>query len=262
MSDGVSRRGLFQLGLRRAAPSVDVAAAKRRVRERWEPAAGPLLRAIEPLAGTVCDAAFVQPGRLVLDAGAGDGNVALEAARRGAKVCAVDLSPAQVQRGAARSAAAVAPVDWSSGDLEALPYDDDTFDAVVSVLAVALTPRPRRTCRELLRVLKVGGTLALAVPTRGSLAAVAMDLAGDTPRWGRAEDARAYLEPLWVDTRDHALRLGFESLSATWEAFARPFGIPPSQRGAFEDEVAERSPGAGAIGVRDHWLVATARRAA
>ena len=56
----------------------------------------------------------------------------------------------------------------------------------------------------------------LAVPTRAALAGVAMRLAGDEPRWGRAEDALAHLDPLQADTRDHAIRLGFESMSAAW----------------------------------------------
>ena len=91
---------------------------------------------------------------------------------------------------------------------------------------------------------------------------MAMRLAGEEPRWGAAEDARAYLEPLWVDTRDHALRLGFESMDAAWEAFAGPFAIPAAALPAFEAEVADRSPGGGEIGIRDHWLLATARRPA
>jgi SAM-dependent methyltransferase len=259
VDEGYSRRGLFQFGIRRVSPTVDAVAARRRARERWDPGAPALLRALAPLAGAVCDAAYVHAGRFVLDAAAGDGNVALEAARRGASVCAVDLSPAQVQRGAERTAAAVAPVDWAAADLEALPYEDETFDAALSVLGVALAPRPRRTCRELLRVLKTGGTLALAVPTRESLASVAMRLAGDTVRWGTSEEARAVLDPLWVDTRDQAIRLGFESMDELWDAFAPPFGIPDSAREAFEAEVAERSPGAGSIGIRDHWLLVTVR---
>ena len=75
---------------------MDAVAARRRARERWDPGAPALLRAIEPLAGAVCDAGRVFGGRTVLDAGAGDGNVALEAARRGASVRAVDLSAEQV----------------------------------------------------------------------------------------------------------------------------------------------------------------------
>ena len=117
---------------------------------------------------------------------------------------------------------------------------------MLSVLAVALTPRPRRTCRELVRVLKVGGTLALAVPTR---ARARRDRDGAwparTPRWGAAEDARAYLEPLWVDTRDHPLRLGFESMDAAVGGVRRAVRDARRRRGAaFEAEVAERSPGA------------------
>jgi SAM-dependent methyltransferase len=259
VSEEYSRRGLFQFGIRRVSPTVDAVAARRRARERWDPGAPELLRALAPLAGAACDAGHVAPGRFVLDAAAGDGNVALEAARRGASVCAVDLSPEQVARGAERTAAAVAPVDWAAADLETLPYEDETFDTVISVLGIALAPRPRRACRELLRVLKTGGTLVLAVPTRGSLASVAMQLAGDSVRWGTAEEARAVLDPLWVDTRDQAIRLGFASMGELWGAFAAPFGMPDGARAAFEAEAAERSPGAGAIGIRDHWLLAMAQ---
>jgi SAM-dependent methyltransferase len=133
---------------------------------------------------------------------------------------------------------------------------------VLSVLGVALAPRPRRTCRELLRVLRPDGLLVLAVPTRAALAATAIRIAGETPRWGSAEDALTYLAAAEVETRDHPLRLGFESMDAAWEAFAGPFGMPDGARVAFEAEVADRSPAAGPIGLRDHWLIVTARHVA
>ena len=279
MSEDVSRRGLFRLGLRRAAPSVDAAAAKAKVRARWERGAPELLRGLEPLADTVCDVAAVARGERVLDAGAGDGNVALAAARRGAQVSACDLAPGQVERGrarcadaaaAARSAGAAAPgrpvadVTWETGDVEDLRYADGTFDAVLSVLGVALAPRPRRTCRELLRVLRPGGMLVLAVPTRDALAGRSLELAGERLRWGRAENALAFLEAaepgVDAETREHGFRLAFPSLAAAWGAYAEPFGLAAGAREAFDAIVADRSPGPGAVGVRDHWLLVMARR--
>ena len=206
----------------------------------------------------------MRPGQRVLDAGAGDGNVALEAARRGAEVRACDLAPGQVERGRARCARAVVEVAWETADIEALPYADAYFDAVLSVLGVALAPRPRRSCRELLRVLRPGGMLVLAVPTGGALAGRSLELAGPRPRWARDVEALAHLEAAGEtpesETREHAFRIAFGSLAAAWDAHAGPFGLPDDAREAFEETVAERSPGGGEIGLRDRWLLVMARR--
>ena len=158
-------------------------------------------------------------------------------------------------------------LDLSVGEhteLDALPYGDQSAHAIVSVLGVALAPRPKRAGRELLRVLAPGGLLALAAPLPRSLVArtlLAAAYDGPSPLlWGDEETARARLVGAEVESRARAIRLGFESLDAAWEAVAVPFGVPASARDGYEEMLATHSPGAGALSMQDHWQLVLARR--
>jgi SAM-dependent methyltransferase len=254
----VSRRDLLRGRFGRPAsppPSTGVRPAT-----PWAP--GPLLRALEPLAATVCDVAALRPGEVVLDVGTGDGNVAMEAVGRGAVLEACDPSPAMLAAARARAGDVIA---FQAAGAEALPYGDESFDVVLSVLGAALAPQPRRTGRELLRVLRPGGRLVVAAPAPRSLLARAHRMAGadealSPARWSREEDVATFLAAAETELRAHPLRLTFASLDAAWEACAGPFGIPAARRDAFEVHVAERSPGAGAIGMQDPWQLVVARK--
>jgi SAM-dependent methyltransferase len=148
--------------------------------------------------------------------------------------------------------------------LDALPHEDESAEAIVSVLGVALAPRPNRAGRELMRVLRPGGLLALAVPLPRSLVARTLLAAGyDGPSpllWGDDETAARRLRGAEVESRPHALRIRFESLDAAWEAVAVPFGVPASARGRYEEMLATHSPGPGALSMQDNWRILLARR--
>jgi SAM-dependent methyltransferase len=125
------------------------------------------------------DAAGVASGSRVLDMGTGPGIVAAEAARRGAKVSAVDADPHMAET-AARN---VPEADVQVAVLPALPYEDETFDAVVGNFVINHVGEPAVALKEMRRVLRPGGRLALtcwAMPGSGVLALVreAMDEAG------------------------------------------------------------------------------------
>ena len=106
-------------------------------------------------------AAGVGPGDRVLDVAAGDGNVAVAAARLGATVTALDLTPQQVEAGKARTAGEDLPVEWVVGDAEALPFQDASFDHVLSAFGVMYAPRPDVATAELFRVAAAGGTVGV-----------------------------------------------------------------------------------------------------
>lgn len=98
----------------------------------------------------------------VLDVGCGTGVVAITAAKMGAKVSALDLSPALLERAKVNTALAKVNVDWHEGDVEALPFADHSFDVVLSQFGHMFAPRPQVATQEILRVLKPGGTIAFS----------------------------------------------------------------------------------------------------
>jgi SAM-dependent methyltransferase len=167
-----------------------------------------------------------------------------------------------------REIAGEGALDLSVGahdQLDESPYDDGAVGAILSVLGVALAPRPKRAGRELVRILRQGGLLALAVPLPRSLVARTLLMAGhDVPSpllWGDDGTAAERLPGAEVESRSHTLRLGFESLEAAWEAVAVPFGVPAQARGRYEGMLATCSPGAGALSMQDNWRIVLARTA-
>lgn len=103
----------------------------------------------------------VGAGDRVLDVAAGAGNAAIPAARTGASVTAADLTPELFAAGRARAAQQGVEVDWQEADAEALPFEDDAFDIVMSCVGVMFAPRHQRSADELLRVCRPGGTIGL-----------------------------------------------------------------------------------------------------
>lgn len=106
--------------------------------------------------------AGVGPGERVLDVGTGTGAAAITAARLGAEVSGLDLTPALLERAAQNAAIAGVEVDFTAGDAEALPYPDTTFDVVLSQFGHMFAPRPEVAIAEMLRVLKPSGRVAFA----------------------------------------------------------------------------------------------------
>lgn len=104
-------------------------------------------------------------GRAVLDAGCGDGTLALELARRGAFVTGVDADGDMiaVARAAAGAAGLVVggAARFEAGRIEALPFPEASFDAVVAVTVLCLLSDPARAMAEMARVLKPGGILVV-----------------------------------------------------------------------------------------------------
>jgi len=106
--------------------------------------------------------AGIETGQRVLDVACGTGVVAITSARRGAHVTALDLTPALLDAARENARIAGVSVDWHEGDAEALPFDADSFDVVVSQYGHIFAPRPDVTIAEMLRVLKPGGVIAFS----------------------------------------------------------------------------------------------------
>ena len=106
--------------------------------------------------------AGIRAGAKVLDVGCGTGVVGLTAARLGATVTGVDLTPELVAHAKENSELTGVAAEWLQGDAEALPLPDASFDFVVSQFGHMFAPRPDVTVREMLRVLKPGGVIAFS----------------------------------------------------------------------------------------------------
>lgn len=118
-------------------------------------------RMIPGLGTRLVELAGVRAGERVLDVAAGTGNAALPAARTGASVTALDITPALLQAGARRASAAGLDIAWVQGDAQALPFPDASFDRVLSCVGVQFCADHRRAAAELVRVCRPGGSVAL-----------------------------------------------------------------------------------------------------
>ena len=104
----------------------------------------------------------VRPGDAVLDVACGTGNVAIPAARAGGRVTGVDLTPEHFPAARSRATAADVAIDWVEGDAEALPFEDDSFDVVLSSFGCMFAPRHAVAAAELARVLRPDGRLGVS----------------------------------------------------------------------------------------------------
>jgi len=106
--------------------------------------------------------AGIAGGMRVLDVACGTGVVAVTAARMGARVTGLDLTPELLEVARTNAALAGVTIDWREGDVEQLPFDAGAFDVVVSQFGHMFAPRPDVAIGEMLRVLKPGGTIAFS----------------------------------------------------------------------------------------------------
>ena len=106
--------------------------------------------------------AGIRAGLRVLDVACGTGVVAVTAARMGASVTGLDLTPELLEVARANAALASVTIDFHEGDVEQLPFDAGTFDVVVSQFGHMFAPRPDVAIGQMLRVLKPGGTIAFS----------------------------------------------------------------------------------------------------
>ena len=150
--------------IRSTAPAaIDLQALKSRQQQAWSSGDYAVVGTTLQIVGEeLCEALDIRSGRTVLDVAAGNGNVALAAARRWCQVVATDYVPALLERARERAAAERLDIEFREADAEALPFADATFDYVVSTFGVMFTPDQARAAGELLRVCKRGGKIGLA----------------------------------------------------------------------------------------------------
>ena len=146
-----------------APPQPDLGALKQRQHAAWSSGDYAVVGTTLQIVGeNLCEAIDIRPGDRVLDVAAGNGNVSLAAARRWADVVATDYVPALLERAKERALAERLPIAFQEADAEALPFEDEIFDDVVSTFGVMFVADHERAARELIRVTRHGGKIGLA----------------------------------------------------------------------------------------------------
>jgi ubiquinone/menaquinone biosynthesis C-methylase UbiE len=195
---------------------------------------GALAVHLEPHAIELSQRCRIQPGTEVLDVAAGNGNFAVAAARLGAIVVATDLTPAMVDLGRSRSRSAGVEIEWLEADAEELPFPDERFDVVASVFGAMFAPDPALTAKELFRVTKRGGLVAMAnYGPKGFLPRFTALMAerGPAPppgmhspfEWGDTDSVHRRFAGLTssIEVYPQALTFEFDSLDAGWDFWER-----------------------------------------
>jgi ubiquinone/menaquinone biosynthesis C-methylase UbiE len=199
------------------------------------------------------DHADIQEGLEVLDVGTGSGGtVSIPAALRGAKVTGSDLTPELFEGARRRAAEAGVEVNWVEADAEALPFEDESFDRVLSTFGHMFAPRHEVAAAELARVTRPGGTIAFCAwtpdgPAADMFKSIAAymppppDFASPPVLWGTEEHVREMLEP-------HGIELSCERDTVIFEApsieqyvtrFERQFGPMVMAKAALGDQFDE-----------------------
>ncbi|WP_426232071.1 class I SAM-dependent methyltransferase [Pararhizobium sp. DWP3-4] len=143
--------------------SPDLNAVKNRQQVAWASGDYAVIGTSLQIVGeSLCEAIDIRAGQSVLDVAAGNGNATLAAARRWCDVTSTDYVPALLEKGRARAAAEGLTVTFQTADAEALPFEDASFDVVLSTFGVMFTPNQDTAADEMVRVCKPGGKIGLA----------------------------------------------------------------------------------------------------
>lgn len=152
-----------------------------------------------PASLMMLDAMAPQPGERVLDLACGAGNFAVPAAERGAVVTALDITPELLELACADAERAGVEIDFREGDVQSLPFPDDSFDHVASVLGIVAADNTELAVGEMLRVCRPGGTVAISAWTADGMIGQMFDLVAmamiGSPRvraidWGAEDHVR------------------------------------------------------------------------
>lgn len=209
-----------------------------RQQETWASGDFPKMGVELAIAGELlCEAVPVYAGDRLLDVGTASGNTALSAARRRARVTAIDLVPSLLERARSRASAEGLIIDFQEGNTMDLAFPDGGFDVVMSTFGAIFAPDPERTAAEMARVCRPGGKIALAVWTpEGMLGRLFRllarfappELALDAPvKWGEEASFQNRLGPYSSKIEIRRQAVNFRALSAeAWVEFMKTYFGP------------------------------------
>jgi SAM-dependent methyltransferase len=169
----------------------------------------------------------IEPGTRLLDVACGAGQIAIPAARAGARGTGVDIATNSIEQARARAQAEGLEVKFDEGDAELLPYEATSFDVVVSLIGAMFAPRPERVAAELVRVCRPGGRIAMANWTPGGFVGQMFKVIGkhvppspfmpSPVKWGDEATVR------------ERLREGIAQLQLTKRMYPFRYPFPPSE---------------------------------
>lgn len=160
-------------------------------------------------------------GLNILDVGCGDGVLAVELAKRGAKVRGIDSSEAMIAAARQRAASDNIEIDFNRAAAESLPFADNQFDVVTAIAVLCFIDDPGAALREMARVLKPGGRLIVGELGRISLWALVRRVRGS---FGSAVWRRAHFRT-HRELSGLADEAGLTELSVAGAVFYPPFGL-------------------------------------
>ena len=217
----------------------DLTEAQEQARKLWS--SGDYASAMHVIASVgprAVEAARVGDGDVVLDVACGNGNATIPAAKTGAKVTGIDLTPALLEAGMAAAKEAGVEIEWIEGDAQDLPFEDGSFDVVTSVFGCMFAPDQRKAAAEIARVLRPGGRMVVCAWTpEGNMGGMFMTIARHRPpppegfqppiRWGNEDHVRGLFEGSDVELKIERASIDFtaDSLEDYFEAVARD--LPP-----------------------------------
>jgi SAM-dependent methyltransferase len=202
--------------------SIDVSGIKQGQKMMWSLGNYPdIAQRIESCAAVLVERVEATTGLELLDVATGSGNVALLAARAGAQVTGLDLTPELLEVARTRAKEAGLELRFIEGDAEELPFAEDSFDRVTSCFGVMFAPRQQQAADELCRVARPGARVAVAAWTPEGLNGKMFQTVGsympppppelDPPvMWGNEEHVSALFAA-------SGAQLAFERLSVTFE---------------------------------------------
>lgn len=197
----------------------------------------------------LCEAVDLQGGERVLDVACGNGNTALAAARRFADVTGCDYQPRLLEQARARAEAEGLPVDFREADAEALPFEEGSFDVVLSTCGAMFAPDQERTASELLRVCRSGGRIGMVNWTPTSwVAQLGKTVAKYSPpppgvpspvRWGDPTHLQSLFgEGVEIRAPQRTFHFRFPSADAHMDYFATEYPPIAAALGRLDDEEA------------------------
>lgn len=235
-------------GERKPSIVVELDAVKARQQAMWASGDFAVIGTTLQIVGeTLCEAVDLQSGSRVLDVACGNGNAALAAARRWGRVTGLDYVPALLGRAGERARAEGLAVEWVEGDAEELPFEDASFDVALSTFGVMFAPDQERAAREIMRVVRPGGSIGLANWTPagfiGQMLATVGRLVPPPPGvaspiyWGseaRIEQLFSGARAIRTAKRDFAFR--YQSVAHFIDIFRRFYGPTFKAFGALDAE--------------------------